>query len=58
MPRKKKPARKKLTKRQTDALARHGKNHTSRHMAVMRQRMRAGSTLAAAHRAATNEVGR
>ncbi len=55
---KKKPARKQLTKRQKDTLARHAKHHTKKHMAEMRRRMKAGSTFTAAHKAAMKKVGK
>ena len=49
---------KKLTKRQTDTLARHKKHHTAKHMAEMRRLMRAGSTFTDAHKKAMKKVGR
>ena len=58
MPAKKKTAAKKLTKRQKDALKRHSKHHTKKHMAEMRRRMRGGSTFTAANKAAMKKVGR
>ncbi len=58
MPAKKKTATKKLTKRQTDALARHKKHHTAKHMTEMRKAMRAGATFTNAHKRAMRKVGR
>ncbi len=52
------PAKKSLTKRQKDALKRHSKHHTRKHMTEMRRRMRGGSTFTAAHKAAMKKVGR
>mgnify|MGYP003148901449 FL=1 len=52
------PAKKTLTKRQKDALKKHSKHHTQKHMAEMRRRMRGGSTFTAAHKAAMKKVGR
>ena len=48
----------KLTKRQTDALKRHSKRHTQKHMAAMRKSMATGSTFTAAHQKAMKQVGR
>ena len=48
----------KLTKRQTDTLARHKKHHTAKHMAEMRKSMRAGKTFTEAHRVAMRKVGK
>ena len=50
--------KKSLTKRQTDALRRHSKHHTAKHMAAMRKDMRAGKTFSAAHRAAMKKFGK
>mgnify|MGYP003133775542 FL=1 len=52
------PAKKPLTKRQKDALKKHSKHHTKKHMAEMRRRMRGGSTFTVAHKAAMKKVGR
>ena len=52
------PAKKSLTKRQKDALKRHSKHHTRKHMTEMRRRMRGGSTFTVAHKAAMKKVGR
>ena len=48
----------KLTKRQQDAMKKHSKHHTRKHMAEMRRRMKAGSTFTAAHKAAMKKVGK
>jgi hypothetical protein len=50
--------KKKLTKRQTDALKKHSKHHTKKHMAAMRKSMASGSTFTAAHKKAMKKVGR
>ncbi len=52
------PATKKLTKRQIDALAKHKKHHTARHMAFMRKSMKAGASFTKAHKDAMKKVGR
>jgi len=49
---------KKLTKRQTDALKRHSKHHTQKHMAHMRKLMRGGKTFTESHKSAMKKVGR
>jgi LAS superfamily LD-carboxypeptidase LdcB len=50
--------RKKLTKRQTNALRRHSRHHTKKHMKFMRAQMRKGKTFTQAHKAAMKKVGR
>jgi len=50
--------KKKLTKRQTDALKKHSKHHTQKHMASMRKSMATGSTFSTAHKKAIKQVGR
>tara|TARA_R100001163_G_C4916132_1_gene98334 strand:+ start:145 stop:306 length:162 start_codon:yes stop_codon:yes gene_type:complete len=50
--------RKKLTKRQTNALARHRRHHTKKHMAYMRSQMKKGKTFTQAHKAAMKKVGK
>ena len=52
------PAKKTLTKRQKDALKRHSKHHTKKHMSAMRKAMRNGKTFTQAHRAAMRSVGK
>ena len=47
-----------LTKRQKAALAKHGKHHTAKHMAMMRRQMKAGKTFSQSHKAAQKKVGR
>ena len=47
-----------LTQRQKDALKRHSKHHTKKHMDTMRKAMRDGSTFSAAHKMAMRKVGR
>jgi len=49
---------KKLTKRQNNALRRHSRHHTKKHMAFMRTQMRKGKTFTAAHKAAMKKVGK
>jgi len=49
---------KKLTKRQEDALKRHKKHHTAKHMSMMRKEMEGGSSFMAAHRKAQKSVGK
>ncbi len=55
---KKKAVTKKLTKRQTDALAKHKRHHTPKHMAEMRKSMRAGASFTKAHKNAMKKVGK
>ena len=52
------PAKKPLTKRQKDALKKHSKHHTKKHMAEMRKAMKSGKTFSAAHKSAMKKVGR
>ena len=52
------PVKNPLTKRQKDALKKHSKRHTQKHMAEMRKSMAAGSTFTAAHKKAMKKVGR
>tara|TARA_B100000424_G_scaffold270863_1_gene271420 strand:- start:739 stop:891 length:153 start_codon:yes stop_codon:yes gene_type:complete len=49
---------KQLTKRQKDALSRHKKHHTNKHMAMMRKAMKKGKTFKQAHKMAMKKVGR
>ena len=49
---------KKITKRQQDALKRHSKHHTSKHMSEMRRLMREGKTFKKSHQSAMKKVGR
>ena len=50
--------RKKLTKRQQQQMRTHRKHHTKRHLKMMRNKMLAGSSFKAAHRAAQRKIGR
>ena len=43
---------KKLTKRQTNALRRHSRHHTKKHMAFMKTSNEKGKTFTQAHKAA------
>jgi len=47
-----------LTKRQKDALTRHAKHHSQKHMTSMRKDMKAGKTFTQAHRNAMRKVGK
>ncbi len=47
-----------LTKRQTEALARHKRHHSKVHMSIMKQLMRKGASFTDAHNVAMNRVGR
>ena len=49
---------KKLTIRQKNAMQKHKKHHTSKHMAEMRKAMKSGTTFTAAHKLAMKKVGR
>ena len=49
---------KKLSPQQEEALSRHKKHHTDKHMSKMRRDMRKGSTFTQAHKAAMKEVGK
>ena len=51
-------AKKKLTKRQKDAMRRHSAHHTDAHMKSMTKSMRAGLTFEAAHKKAMKKVGK
>jgi len=50
--------KRKLTKKQTEALNKHSKLHTSRHMAFMRKKMKEGTTFTKAHKDAMKKVGK
>ncbi len=58
----KKPAqkvvKKSITKRQEASLKRHGKHHSTKHMAYMKRRMLMGDTFRTAHKKAQNKVGK
>jgi len=47
-----------LTKRQQQAMKRHGEHHTGKHIRDMLKRMKKGSSFTAAHRASQKAVGR
>ena len=47
-----------LTKKQNDALKRHAKHRTAKHMASMRKDMRAGMSFSASHKKAMKKVGK
>ena len=51
-------AKKSLTKRQMNALKRHSKHHTAKHMSMMRRLMRGGKTFTESHKQAMKKVGR
>ena len=50
--------KKALTKRQENAMKRHSKHHTTKHMAFMKRRMLMGDTFRAAHKKAQQKVGK
>jgi hypothetical protein len=47
-----------LSKRQTDALKKHKKHHTNKHMAEMKKLMNKGKTFTEAHKMAMKKVGK
>ena len=47
-----------LTKRQENAMKRHSKHHTTKHMAFMKRRMLMGDTFRTAHKKAQQKVGK
>tara|TARA_R100001480_G_scaffold76766_4_gene86888 strand:+ start:1214 stop:1387 length:174 start_codon:yes stop_codon:yes gene_type:complete len=47
-----------LSKRQQQAMKRHGEHHTGKHIRDMLKRMKKGSSFTAAHRASQKAVGR
>jgi hypothetical protein len=49
---------KKITKRQQDALKRHAKHHTLKHMTEMKRLMRQGKTFTDSHKVAMKKVGK
>ena len=55
---KKKPTSNLLTIRQREALKRHAKHHTAKHMTSMKKAMRGGKTFGAAHKEEMKKVGR
>tara|TARA_R100001510_G_scaffold57488_1_gene65737 strand:- start:993 stop:1148 length:156 start_codon:yes stop_codon:yes gene_type:complete len=50
--------KKSLTQRQQNAMKRHSKHHTKKHMAEMTKLMKSGSTFTAAHKKAMKKVGK
>ena len=50
-------AKKELTKRQNDALKRHSKHHTKKHMDFMVKKMMSGSTFGQSDKLAMKKVG-
>tara|TARA_R100001509_G_scaffold70037_1_gene38906 strand:+ start:712 stop:903 length:192 start_codon:yes stop_codon:yes gene_type:complete len=50
--------KKALTKRQENAMKRHSKHHTTKHMAFMKRRMLMGDTFRTAHKKAQQKVGK
>ena len=45
------------SKKQKDTLAKHKKNHTAKHMTMMRKLMNDGKSFTAAHKVAMQKVG-
>ena len=50
--------RKSLTKRQQNAMRRHRRHHTKKHMTLMRKLMLEGKTFTQAHKNAMKKVGK
>jgi len=50
--------KKALTKRQENAMKRHSKHHTTKHMTFMKRRMLMGDTFRTAHKKAQQKVGK
>ena len=50
--------KKALTTRQKDALKKHSKHHSAKHMARMRKDMMAGMSFTASHKKAQRKVGK
>jgi len=50
--------KKSLSKRQENAMKRHSKHHTTKHMAFMKRRMLMGDTFRTAHKKAQEKVGK
>ena len=48
----------KVTKQQAQALRRHSKHHTKKHLEDMRKHMAAGKTFTKAHQLAMKKVGK
>tara|TARA_R100000935_G_C2676047_1_gene100809 strand:- start:277 stop:429 length:153 start_codon:yes stop_codon:yes gene_type:complete len=47
----------KLTQRQKDTLKRHSKNHSTKHMTLMKNLMMKGKTFTASHKAVQKKIG-
>ena len=46
-----------LNKRQTEAMKKHKKHHSAKHMAFMKKEMLSGKTFTQAHKSAIKKVG-
>ena len=55
---KKKPTSNLLTIRQREALKRHAKHHTAKHMTIMKEEMLKGKTFMEAHKIAMRKKGK
>jgi len=47
-----------LTKRQVNALAKHSKHHTARHITSMKQLMKKGRTFTESHKITISKIGK
>ena len=47
-----------LTAKQQQAMKKHGKHHTAKHLRDMKKRMSKGASFTAAHKQSQNAVGR
>ena len=47
-----------LTARQQQAMKKHGKHHTAKHLKDMKKRMKKGASFTAAHKQSQKAVGR
>mgnify|MGYP003628642622 FL=1 len=47
----------KLTKKQKDTLKKHSKNHSTKHMTLMKNLMMKGKTFTASHKTAQKKIG-
>ena len=50
--------KKSLSKRQLTSLKKHGKRHSTKHMAFMKRRMLMGDTMRQAHKKAMKKTGK
>lgn len=48
---------KELTQKQKDTLKKHSKNHSAKHMAMMKKAMKNGKTFSESHKIAQKKVG-